>query len=66
MKCLENVGMLSTEPVEFEGHQIVPIQFLKALLPRPRHPGPPHCGQDQHRLHLHREEGREGKDRLHL
>ena len=25
--------MLSTEPVEFEGHKIVPIQFLKALLP---------------------------------
>ena len=35
MKCLENVGMLSTEPVEFEGKQIVPIQFLKALLPDP-------------------------------
>lgn len=35
MKCLENVGMLSTEPVEFEGRQIVPIQFLKALLPDP-------------------------------
>ena len=29
------VGMLSTEPVEFEGKQIVPIQFLKALLPDP-------------------------------
>lgn len=35
MKCLENVGMLSTEPVEYEGKQIVPIQFLKALLPDP-------------------------------
>ena len=35
MKCLENVGMLSTTPVEFEGHEIVPIKFLKALLPDP-------------------------------
>ncbi|MDO5402199.1 MAG: saccharopine dehydrogenase family protein, partial [Eubacteriales bacterium] len=35
MKCLENVGMLSTEPVDFEGQKIVPIQFLKALLPDP-------------------------------
>lgn len=35
MKCLENVGMLSTEPVDFEGRKIVPIQFLKALLPDP-------------------------------
>ena len=35
MKCLENVGMLSTEPVEFEGKEIIPIKFLKALLPDP-------------------------------
>lgn len=35
MKCLQNVGMLSTEPIVFEGRQIVPIQFLKALLPDP-------------------------------
>lgn len=35
MNCLENVGMLSTEPIEFDGKQIVPIQFLKALLPDP-------------------------------
>jgi len=40
MKCLENVGMLSTEPVMFEGHEIVPIQFLKALLPDPASLGP--------------------------
>ena len=40
MKCLENVGMLSTEPVEFEGQQIVPIQFLKKLLPDPASLGP--------------------------
>ena len=35
MKCLENVGMLSTSPIEYEGKSIVPIQFLKALLPDP-------------------------------
>ncbi len=35
MRCLENVGMLSTVPVSFEGHEIVPIKFLKALLPDP-------------------------------
>ena len=40
LKCLENVGMLSTTPIEFEGHQIVPIQFLKALLPDPATLGP--------------------------
>ena len=40
MKCLENVGMLSTTPIEFQGQQIVPIQFLKALLPDPASLGP--------------------------
>ncbi|MGN0131704.1 MAG: saccharopine dehydrogenase family protein [Lachnospiraceae bacterium] len=45
MKCLENVGMLSTEPIEFEGKQIVPIQFLKALLPDPASLGPRTVGK---------------------
>ena len=40
MKCLENVGMLSTTPVQFEGREIVPIKFLKALLPDPASLGP--------------------------
>ena len=40
MKCLENVGMLSTTPIDFQGTQIVPIQFLKALLPDPASLGP--------------------------
>ncbi|MGC4018029.1 MAG: saccharopine dehydrogenase family protein [Muricomes sp.] len=40
MKCLENVGMLSTSPIEFDGKEIVPIQFLKALLPDPATLGP--------------------------
>ena len=45
MKCLENVGMLSTTPVEFEGKEIVPIQFLKALLPDPASLGPRTVGK---------------------
>lgn len=45
MRCLENVGMLSTEPVEFDGKQIVPIQFLKALLPDPASLGPRTVGK---------------------
>lgn len=35
LKCLENVGMTSIEPVTYEGKQIVPLQFLKAVLPDP-------------------------------
>ncbi len=45
MKCLENVGMLSTTPIEFNGQQIVPIQFLKALLPDPASLGPRTVGK---------------------
>ena len=45
MKCLENVGMLSTEPVDFNGQQIVPIQFLKELLPDPASLGPRTVGK---------------------
>lgn len=40
LKCLENVGMTSIEPIEFEGKQIVPLQFLKAVLPDPATLGP--------------------------
>ncbi len=45
MKCLENVGMLSTTPIDFNGTQIVPIQFLKALLPDPASLGPRTVGK---------------------
>ena len=45
MKCLENVGMLRTDPVEFNGQEIVPIQFLKALLPDPASLGPRTVGK---------------------
>ena len=40
MNCLENVGLLSTAPIMFEGQEIVPIKFLKALLPDPASLGP--------------------------
>ena len=45
MNCLENVGMLSTEAIDFEGQKIVPIQFLKALLPDPASLGPRTVGK---------------------
>jgi saccharopine dehydrogenase (NAD+, L-lysine forming) len=40
LKCLENVGMTSIQPIQFEGRQIVPLQFLKAVLPDPASLGP--------------------------
>jgi len=40
LRVLENVGMTSIEPIEFNGQQIVPLQFLKAILPDPASLGP--------------------------
>ncbi len=40
LRVLQNVGMTSIEPIEFEGKMIQPIQFLKAVLPDPASLGP--------------------------
>ena len=40
LKCLENVGMTSIKPIMYEGKEIVPLQFLKAVLPDPASLGP--------------------------
>lgn len=40
MKCLENVGMLGIKPVMHKGVEIIPIEFLKTLLPDPASLGP--------------------------
>lgn len=35
LRVIQNIGMASIEPVEFEGKPIIPLQFLKAVLPNP-------------------------------
>ncbi len=40
LKCLENVGMTSIKPIIYEGKEIIPLQFLKAVLPDPASLGP--------------------------
>ncbi len=40
LRVLENVGMTSIDPIMFEGKEIVPLQFLKAVLPDPASLGP--------------------------
>ena len=40
LKCLEDVGMTSIEPINYNGMEIVPLQFLKAVLPDPASLGP--------------------------
>ena len=45
LKCLEDVGMTSIKPISFEGKEIVPLQFLKAVLPDPASLGPRTVGK---------------------
>ncbi|WP_310599535.1 saccharopine dehydrogenase family protein [Desulfobulbus sp.] len=40
LRVLENVGMTRIDPVKYQGGEIVPIQFLKAVLPEPASLGP--------------------------
>ena len=35
LEVMQNIGITRIDPVEFEGHKIVPIKFLRALLPDP-------------------------------
>lgn len=45
MNCLQNVGMLGIEPIEHQGMKIIPIEFLKTLLPDPASLGPRTVGK---------------------
>ena len=45
LEVLGNVGMTRIDEVEFNGQKIVPIQFLKALLPDPASLGPRTVGK---------------------
>ena len=35
LTVLKNVGMIGIEPIDYQGQQIVPLQFLAAVLPKP-------------------------------
>ncbi len=35
LEVLQNVGITSIEPIQFQGQEIIPLEFLKALLPEP-------------------------------
>jgi len=40
LKVLENIGMTSIKPIIYEGKEVVPLQFLKEILPDPASLGP--------------------------
>jgi saccharopine dehydrogenase (NAD+, L-lysine-forming) len=45
LQVLENVGMTSIAPIKFQGMDIVPLEFLKAVLPAPESLGENYTGQ---------------------
>lgn len=45
LQVLKNVGMTGIEPIDYEGTKIVPLQFLKKLLPDPGSLGPRTVGK---------------------
>ena len=45
LKVLENVGMTRIDAVDYEGHKIIPLRFLKALLPDPGSLGTNYTGK---------------------
>ncbi len=45
LQCLQDVGMISIAPIDFQGQKIVPLQFLKAVLPDPASLGPRTVGK---------------------
>ena len=40
LDVMANLGLTSIEPVDYQGHKIVPVQFLQTLLPEPSSLGP--------------------------
>ena len=45
LRVLENVGMTSIKPINYEGKMIQPLQFLKAVLPEPSSLGENYSGE---------------------
>lgn len=45
LRVIQNIGMASIKPINYNGQEIVPIQFLKAVLPNPQDLGENYTGQ---------------------
>ena len=45
LRVIQNIGMASIVPIDYNGMQIVPLQFLKAVLPNPQDLGENYDGE---------------------
>ncbi len=52
LQVLENVGLTRIDPVDYEGTKVVPLKFLKALLPEPSSLAENYTGQTSIGCHI--------------
>ena len=45
LRVIQNIGMASIDPIMYNGQEIVPLQFLKAVLPNPKELGENYVGE---------------------
>ena len=45
LRVIQDIGMARIDPIEYNGQQIVPLQFLKAVLPNPQDLGENYTGE---------------------
>ena len=45
LRVIQDIGMARIDPIEYQGQQIVPLQFLKAVLPNPQDLGANYHGE---------------------
>ena len=45
LRVIQDIGMASIQPIDYNGMQIVPLQFLKAVLPNPQDLGANYDGE---------------------
>lgn len=45
LRVIQNIGMANIQPIQYEGKNIVPLQFLKAILPNPLSLGEKYQGE---------------------
>lgn len=52
LQVLQNVGMTSIKPIQYQGMEIIPLQFLKAVLPEPASLATNYTGQTSIGCHI--------------
>jgi saccharopine dehydrogenase (NAD+, L-lysine-forming) len=64
LTVLQNVGMTSIAPIKFQGMDIVPLEFLKAVLPEPGSLGENYSGETSIGCQI-KGLGKDGKDKTY-